>query len=80
VALAGLIDLVRAPLDDLDRVWKKTESPAHARWERDRLVLSVATSAREKRRIRAWERLAAAATAEEESTGGEGLPPPNAAT
>jgi hypothetical protein len=80
VALAGLVDLVRAPLDDLDRVWKKTESPAHARWERDRLILSVSTSVREKRRIRAWERLAAATTEEEESTGGEALPSSSTAT
>lgn len=75
VALAGTLDLMRAPLDEIDRVWAKTESPAHARWERDRLVLSVASSAREKRRARAWERLAAGGTTAagaEESTGGDG--------
>jgi hypothetical protein len=80
VALAGLIHLTRTSLDDLDQVWKKTESPAHARWERDRLLLGVTSSVREKRRMRAWERLGAAAAAEEESTGGEALPPSSAAT
>lgn len=71
VALAGALDLGRAPLEELGRVWAKTESPAHARWERDRLVLSVTSNVREKRRARAWERLAAPAVEAEESTGGQ---------
>jgi acyl-CoA dehydrogenase len=71
VALAGLLDLMRAPLDEIDRVWKKTESPAHARWERDRLVLSVAASVREKRRAKAWERLEAGAGAAEPKAAGD---------
>jgi hypothetical protein len=69
LALAGIMDLARAPIDELDRVWGKTESPAHARWERDRLVLSVAAQARERRRERAWERLAQSGGLDDESTG-----------
>ncbi len=74
VALAGVLELSRAPIDELDRLWAKTESPAHARWERDRLLLSVASNVREQRRQRAWERLAQAGAGGpvEESTGGSG--------
>jgi acyl-CoA dehydrogenase len=72
VALAGLLELSRGPIEELDRIWSKTESPAHARWERDRLVLSVASNVREQRRERAWERLLQPGTAAEESTGGTG--------
>lgn len=57
VALAGVLTLARGALDELDRVWAQTESPAHARWERDRLLLSVAGNAREKRLAKAWEQL-----------------------
>lgn len=57
VALGGVLALARGPLDELDRVWAKTESPAHARWERDRLLLSVASNAREQRLAKAWELL-----------------------
>lgn len=58
VALAGVLDLARPSLDELDAAWRQTESPAHARWERDRPLLSVAGKAREQRLARAWERLA----------------------
>ncbi|MFT3765529.1 MAG: acyl-CoA dehydrogenase family protein [Minicystis sp.] len=58
VALAGVLALARGLFDELDRVWAKTESPAHARWERDRLLLSVASNAREQRLAKAWEALA----------------------
>jgi hypothetical protein len=74
VALAGVLELSRAPVDELDRAWAKTESPAHAHWERDKLVLTVAGSARDKRRARAWERLTAGAVAGEEPTAGDGSP------
>ena len=55
-------------------MWGKTEAPAHARWERDRLVLTVAGAVRERRTERAWERLAQAGAGGpvEESTGGRG--------
>jgi hypothetical protein len=72
IALAGVQELSRAPIDELDRLWSKTESPAHARWDRDRLLLTVASNTRERRRQRAWERLTHAGGAVEESTGGTG--------
>jgi hypothetical protein len=72
LALAGILDLARGPIDEIDRVWAKTESPAHARWERDRLVLTVAANVRERRRARAWERLSAEVSCGDESTGGMG--------
>src|SRR5262249_47048298 len=58
IALAGVLALARGLLDQLERAWAQTESPAHARWERDRLLLSVAGNAREKRLAKAWELLA----------------------
>jgi hypothetical protein len=72
VALAGALDLARGPIDEIGRLWASTESPAHARWERDRVVLAVAGSARDKRRLRAWDRLAEAerGRADETSTDG----------
>jgi hypothetical protein len=57
VALAGLMALAAGPIDELGRLWARTESPAHARWERDRPLLSVAGQVREKRLAKAWERL-----------------------
>lgn len=69
IALAGLFALARPTIDEIDRVWSKTESPAHARWERDRLILSLSTSVREKRIARAWDRLAAQGPIDD-STGG----------
>jgi hypothetical protein len=59
VALAGMLEMARGMVDELDRAWARTESPAHARWERDRLLLSVAGKARELRLAKAWEVLAA---------------------
>jgi hypothetical protein len=67
ISLAGIMELSRAPLEELDRLWAKTESPEHARWERDRLVLSVASTVRERRRERAWERLVRTDAEEETS-------------
>lgn len=58
VALAGTLALSREPLDDLGRAWSRSESPAHARWERDRALFSVAARARDARLGRAWEALA----------------------
>jgi len=68
LALAGLLELTRPLLDELSRAWAKTESPAHARWETDRLVLTVGSGARDKRRSRAWELLIGAAAAADEAT------------
>ena len=54
VALAGLMDLGRAVIAEIERPWARTESPSHARWERDRLLLDVARSGRERRIEKAW--------------------------
>jgi hypothetical protein len=72
VALAGVLDLARAPVDEIGRLWAKTESPAHARWERDRVIAGVASEAREKRLRRAWDRLSSAREGDESSGGSEG--------
>ncbi len=69
VALAGTLELIRVAIADVDRIWARTESPAHARWERDRLLLSVAADVRERRRQRAWERIAGSRIADESSVG-----------
>jgi acyl-CoA dehydrogenase len=58
IALAGVIELGRAVLDDFDEAWASREgSPALARWQRDRPLLSVAQKAREQRTAKAWGRL-----------------------
>jgi hypothetical protein len=57
VSLAGVLTLAGPPLDELERAWARTESPAHARWERDRVLLSVAGSVRALRLGRAWDAL-----------------------
>jgi hypothetical protein len=69
VALAGLLELSRPAIVEINHVWGRTESPAHARWERDRVLLTVTTSVREKRLSRAWDRLDAPDTIEDDSTG-----------
>jgi acyl-CoA dehydrogenase len=69
VALAGLLELSRPLIAEIDRVWGKTESPAHARWERDRLMLTVTDSVREKRASRAWDRLETPDVVEDDTTG-----------
>jgi alkylation response protein AidB-like acyl-CoA dehydrogenase len=58
VALAGALELGRAPIAELEKVWARTESPAHARWERDRPLLTVAGQVRSLRIERAWKALA----------------------
>ena len=58
IALAGMIELARAAIDDFDRAWAGSPSPERARWERDRPLLSVASKAREQRAEKAWERIA----------------------
>jgi hypothetical protein len=57
VALAGVLALAREPLEEMDRLWGSTESPAHTRWQRDRPLLTVAGKAREQRLLKAWEAL-----------------------
>jgi hypothetical protein len=55
VALAGVLDLARGPLDELARALP--DSPARARWERDRPLLGVAAGVRAARLAKAWETL-----------------------
>lgn len=57
VALAGILAAGKPIVADIERLWATSESPSHARWERDRLLLGVAESARGKRIERAFERL-----------------------
>jgi hypothetical protein len=65
IALAGVLELERATLDEMSRRWASTESPAHARWERDRVLLTIAGNVRQERLLRAWERLAGRAREDE---------------
>lgn len=58
VAVAGALALSRAPIDELEKLWSKTESPDHAYWERDRLVFTVGARVRGERLERAWRSLA----------------------
>jgi hypothetical protein len=69
VALAGAMQLLHAVVADVDRIWARTESPSHARWERDRLLITVANEVRERRRQRAWERLAGSGIVDDSSVG-----------
>jgi acyl-CoA dehydrogenase len=57
IALAGVFRTYAAWMSEFEALWAKGESPAHARWERDRLLLGVAESARISRLEKAWERL-----------------------
>jgi alkylation response protein AidB-like acyl-CoA dehydrogenase len=68
VALAGVLALQRASLEEIGRFWARTESPAHARWERDRVLFTVGSDARQQRLVRAWERLAPGGADDESSS------------
>lgn len=59
LALAGVIDLARALVRDLEPAWRSAGEEERARWERDRPLLDVAGKARAARLERAWERIAA---------------------
>lgn len=58
VALAGALRSTSALIADLEAVWSRSGSPSYALWERDRPLLGIAESARQKRLAGAWERLA----------------------
>jgi len=66
VVLAGLFGGARRLMGSLDGEWAKVSSQAgteeRERWERDRVLLSVAETAREKRTEAAWARLSAKAS------------------
>ena len=60
IALAGALAIGAGLVGETDEFWKRSATdPAALRWWRDRELLSVATSAREQRTQRAWERLRA---------------------
>jgi hypothetical protein len=54
IALAGVLQVGAALMSEIEPAWARSESPAHARWERDRILFDVAQSARAKRRDKAW--------------------------
>jgi len=59
IALAGALAAGAALVREAEPFWEAAAAdPAAARWQRDRALLSVAHSAREQRRERAWERIA----------------------
>ena len=59
VALAGVLQQSKAAIEEIEAIRPRSGLPAHARWERDKLLLKVAESARGKRLERAWQRLEA---------------------
>jgi alkylation response protein AidB-like acyl-CoA dehydrogenase len=59
VALAGLLAQDNRLVDDLTEAWAAVQAPERERWQRDRALFgAVAGQVRERRRQRAWERLA----------------------
>ncbi|MEP7123740.1 MAG: acyl-CoA dehydrogenase family protein [Byssovorax sp.] len=58
VALAGALRTMAPLVTDLEAAWAVAGGPAYARWQRDRLLVGIAESARVKRLERAWARLA----------------------
>jgi hypothetical protein len=58
VALAGVLALAGREVEEVEARWRaQVDDPEHVRWQRDRALLQVATTARLARRDRAWERL-----------------------
>jgi alkylation response protein AidB-like acyl-CoA dehydrogenase len=58
LAIAGLLALTNAYVDDFDKHWSASPDDELARWKRDRMLLAVAGKARAARRDVAWEALA----------------------
>ena len=67
VALAGALRIATPLVTEVEATWARAGDPSYALWERDRLLLSVAESARTKRLERAWARLAEGGSAPGES-------------
>jgi alkylation response protein AidB-like acyl-CoA dehydrogenase len=55
LALAGLIELATTVAGEVEQRWSKLGGDEHARWQRDRSLLKVASSARVARGERAWQ-------------------------
>lgn len=60
VALAGAMAATARTVASVEACWAQVDEPTRARWQRDRALLGVAGSAREKRLAAAWARLRAA--------------------
>ncbi|MFS8066507.1 MAG: acyl-CoA dehydrogenase family protein [Byssovorax sp.] len=58
VALAGALHTAGPLVTDLEASWALAAGPSYALWQRDRLLLGIAESARARRLERAWSRLA----------------------
>jgi acyl-CoA dehydrogenase len=58
VALGGVIEESKALVLAIEPCWSAVDTHLRARWERDKVLLSVATSARVQRLAKAWETLA----------------------
>jgi acyl-CoA dehydrogenase len=54
IALGGVLHLSKAMMSDIELAWARSESPASARWERDKLLFGIAESARARRLEQAW--------------------------
>jgi alkylation response protein AidB-like acyl-CoA dehydrogenase len=54
LALAGALATMRQTINDTESAWKNVPDEIAARWERDRAVLTVARTVREKRTEAAW--------------------------
>jgi alkylation response protein AidB-like acyl-CoA dehydrogenase len=66
IALAGALNIGAALVGEADACWESAgDDPASLRWRRDRALLAVASSARAKRRERAWDKLGAIAAREQ---------------
>ena len=57
IALSGVLRMTKALMGEIEVIWARSESPEHARWERDKLLFSVAEGVRGKRLERAWRRV-----------------------
>jgi hypothetical protein len=57
VALSGTLALVATQVDSVEQHWSALGGDEWQRWQRDRVLLSVASSARAARRDKAWSRL-----------------------
>jgi acyl-CoA dehydrogenase len=59
IALAGFLSEIAEVDASLEPHWARVEDAERQRWYRDRMLVQVASKARDRRRERAWERLGA---------------------
>ena len=55
LALGGVIEESKVLAAAIEPCWSAVDNQLHARWTRDRVILSIATSARVQRLAKAWE-------------------------